>query len=585
MTDLTGHKLEDFGQQVFTRMGLESVSRLNQVRLIEMHPDGPYTEDEHIEFDYLISYGNTCLIGEITGRSTPRDIERKYSQFRRHYGIVTGLTFDECMWRLLGVPDERLCAFREITEFRGFFIATRVQRFDVDLREAPSLARFYKVDWDLLEQYAACIGQYARFPFLRLFDIGGERARHRLILQEDAHSLLRTPNKKIASGDIGLADLYTFEASPYELLPMANVYRRDMLPDLSAASGAKYQRPLIQDKLDAIRENLLVDRDFIFPNSILVVLSSECRYNPQDRTLQIPETHGTISVIDGQHRLFSYADENVRNRLGDDCKIMVTAIQFRGADDEAIQRYSAKTFIEINMNQTRVRPTHLDAIAYEILRQTYPRAIAAQIILRANERRNSRLYGLFDTNQTSLGVIQTTTVLSALKTITRLDYIRGLQNAQRGSRARRRRGYQNLFEVDTIHELSEADVLIERGVVCFERYFNLVANVFYHDWPERGQTKNSSLEFAKMVAGFVRLLWQFIIEGLDWESIQTELENVRTHVMQLWGMQEYNEILFDPTHQDIPDAQPSTTDDYRFLNSNRTAPTSIQQMVAHRRRP
>jgi len=584
MTDLTGQELEDFGQEVFTRMGLDVVHRLDQARLKDLYPSGPYSENEHLEFDYLIPCGSICLIGEITGRRAPRDVERKYSQFRQHYDIVRRQSLNEHTWQLIGVPDERLWVFREITDLKGFFIATRLQKFDVDLTEVSNIASFYKADWDMLEEYSRCIGQYTRYSFLRLFDITGGVGRRPLMLEEASHALIRTPNKKIASGDIGMADLYTFEASPYELLPLAHVYRRDMLPDLSSVSGAKYQRPLVQKKLDDMRANLLINRDFVFPNSILVVLSSECQYSPHDKTLRVPETYGAISVIDGQHRLFSYADENVRSRLGDDCKIMVTAIQFRDTDEEAVQRYSAKTFIEINTNQTRVRPTHLDAIAYGILRQTYPRAIAAQIILQVNERRGSRLYGFFDTNQTSLGIIQTTTVVAALKAITRLEYIQDLQRAQRGSRLRRRRGYENLFGVQTIHELSDAEILIDRGIECFEQYFSRVAFVFFNDWPERGQTKNSSLEYAKVIAGFVRLLWQFISEGLDWQAVQDQLENILANVMQLRGMQEYDAVLFDPTHPDIPDAQPSATDDFRFLNSNRENPVSIQNVLAQRRR-
>jgi hypothetical protein len=528
MPELVGSELEDFGQEVFTRMGLECTHRLNQVQLRNIRPSGPYSDEEHLEFDYLIPYGNTCLIGEITGRQTPRDVERKFSRFRRHYDIVTRSNLDEHGWQLVGVPEDRSYIFSEITEFKGFFITTRLQKFDVDLPQVPNMACFYKLDWDLLEEYSRCIGQYAQYPFLRLFDIARGAGRRELVLRGDSHALIRTPNRKIASGDIGLADLYTFEALPYELLPLAHVYRRDMLPDLSSTSGAKYQRPLIQGKLEDIRENLLVSRNFVFPN---------------------------------------------------DCKIMVTAIQFKDTDAEAVQRYSAKTFIEINTNQTRVRPTHLDAIAYGILRQTYPRAIAAQIILRVNERRG-RLYGLFDTNQTSLGIIQTTTVVSALKSITRLDYIRGLQGAQKGSRVRIRQGYNNLFGVTTIHELVDAEALIERGVACFERYFTLVASTFSHDWPERGDSKGSSLEYAKMMAGFVRLLRQFISEGLDWQAVETELKKIRACVMQLREIQNYDAVLFNPAHQDIPDARPSATDDYRFLNANRQRPTSIQEVVS-----
>ncbi len=577
MVDLYGRDLEDYGQEVFTRMGLICAHRLNQVRLLDLDPAGSYSADEHLEFDYLIPYEKICIIGEITGRKNASSVESKYRQFRKHYNLLNRLNLDERVWRLLGVTEAHLHSFLEIEEIKGCFIVANLQKFDVDLSKVPNISCFFKFDWDLLVEYSQCIGSYARYHFLQLFDYRREEQYRPLQLKETVHGLMRTTNKKIAS-DVGIADLYTFEVSPYDLFPMARVYRRDMLPDLSSISEEKYQRPLIPDKLKSIREKLLISRDFMFPNSILAVLTNNCRYSSQDRSLLIPDMYGAISVIDGQHRLFSYADENVRNRLGDNCRIMVTAIQFKDANDEAVQRYSARTFIEINTNQTRVRPTHLDAIAYGILRETSSKAIAAQIILQANEQKGN-LYGLFDTNQTSLGIIQTTTVLSTLKSITNLNYIHSLKNSQRGTPLVVRRGYENLFGV-TIQDLCDPEILIKQGITCFEHFFNLVATIFSHDWPERGSRKGSSLEFSKMIASFVRLLWQFISEGLDWQAIQIELEKIRANVMNLRGMQNYDNILFNPTDQSIPDAKPSTTDDFHFLDFNRHKSTSVYDTLA-----
>lgn len=580
MAELIGSELEDFGQTVFTRMGLTCIHRLNQVRLIDIDSSGPYSRDEHLELDYLIPYEDTCLVGEITGRSDSSDVENKYRQFRRHFDMVRRLVPNESIWQSIGVPDAYLNRFRKISNIKGFFITTRLQRFDVNLSEVAGIACFYRIDWQLIEQYSQAIGRYTKYHFLHRFDIPEAIPRRSLTLRKDLHNLMRTPDKRIASGEVGPADVYTFEASPYELLPMARVYRRDELPSLSPEPARDYQRPLIPKKLRSIRDKLVETQDFMFPNSILVVLSSDCRY--ESETLIIPERYGAIEVIDGQHRLFSYADEDVRRRIGDDARIMVTGIQFRDADEHAIRRYSARTFIEINTNQTRIRPTHLDAIAYPILGVTDPRAIAAQIILRANERSGSSLYGLFDTNQTGLGIIQATTVIVALKSITNINTIKNLQNATRGNPLDKRKGYENLFGC-SIKEVAKPEELINRGVACFEQYFNRVAGVFKHDWPKRGQTRGSSLEYAKMIAGFVKLLWQFICEGLDWDAVQSELDNIRTNIMALRDMQEYDVILFDPDKPEIPGAEPSAPDDYRFLDRNRRRPTSIQEVIAEKR--
>lgn len=579
-SNLTGHDLEVCGKAVFEQMGLVCINPLNQVLLREVDPSGPYSDD-HLEFDYLVPYGKACLVGEIKGGINIGDIRRAYTRFKRHFDLVRQWNLDERILKLLGVPEDHLRDFRQVRELKGFFITSRLEKFDIDILSVANIVCFFRSEWRLLVEYSQTIGPYAKDHFTHRFDIRTVPYSKELVLQPESNGLTRISDKKIASGDVGLADLYTFEASPYDLLPMARVYRRDELPSLSSTPEKDYQRPLIRKKLDEIRTGILDSQDSMFPNSILVVLSNECEYSDTKQKLTIPQKYGAISVIDGQHRLFSYADKNVQNRLGENAKILITAIKFQENNQEIIHTYSAKAFVEINTNQTRIHPTHLDAIAYEILGQTHSRAIAAQVILRAN-RRKGRLYGLFDTNQTGLGIIQSSTVLSALKTITNLDTVQRLRSAQRGNPLDKRLGYENLLQA-SIDDLCQAEQLINGAVTCLAQYFNRVADVFPLDWPERGNPKGSSMEYAKVVTGFVRLLWQFISEGGDWQAVQTELENIRKNIMRLRRIRNNDVIIFDRTHPDIPNSNPNASEDYHFLNSNRKTPTSIQDILAQRR--
>lgn len=576
MDQLRGDELQAYGQNLFTSMGMTCLLSLEQARLVELDPNGSHAQEEHLEFDYLIPDGNTCFIVEITGRSRRDDVEEKYNKFRNQYNLVDRLPAEDRLWRLLNVPDEQLRFFRGVTQLRAAFLTTKLQRFDVRLGSVPNIAIFYKADCALLDVYSRSIGSYAKPHFVHRFGIAAATGYRPVRVQKDEHSLFRTENKKIASGDIGLADLYTFEISPYELLPVAQVYRRDQLPSLLPATESDYQRPLMPDKLDSIRTSLLADPDFVFPTNILVVLSSDCEYSAEDESLMIPERYGAVSIIDGQHRLFSYADASIKNTLGGISKIMVTAIQFRSPDMSEVSKYSAKTFVEINTNQTRVRPSHLDAIAYEVLGQTTARAIAAQVILKINEREGSKLYGAFDTNQTGLGFISTATVITALQAITNVEKVRKLGRAQRGTRLSERRGYEYLFG-KPVDELCDADILIQRGVVCVERYFNEVASNFREDWPTR-RHRRSSFQYAKMIAGLVMLLRDFIREGLDWASVRVELEAIKTNLLLLRNLENYDRLLLDPAEPSMPDSGPTASDDYRFLRLNRTAPTSIQEV-------
>lgn len=142
--------------------------------------------------------------------------------------------------------------------------------------------------------------------------------------------MIRNRNKKVSGKDSILADLYTFTISPYRLLSIAHVHRKDELP-LLQDNNYNYQRLLNHEKLQEIRRNVLIDSDFVFPSNILVILSKECKYcqdGVNNSYLYIPEKYGSISIIDGQHRLFSYADEKVEFIMQNSCQIQVTAMSF-----------------------------------------------------------------------------------------------------------------------------------------------------------------------------------------------------------------------------------------------------------------
>ena len=577
MTSLKGRKLEDHTQNLFSKIGLTCVHGLEQVRLIELDPNGDYGRGEHLEFDFLIPYGKTCLVGEVTGRDDPRDVEKKYKKFKDAYNLLKKQELsNEKLWSLLGVPDAMVPKFRDTRNIRDCFITTTLEKFDVSLAELTTIARFYKSDWTLLEGYADAIGKYCKEHFVHHFSVSDEYPMENITLLKDEHRLTRIKHKKVASGELALADVFTFEISPYKLLPFAQVFRRDDLPNLEGEEDIDYQRPLIIDKLESMREKLLVNADFIYPNSILCVLSNDCKYKESEDSLTIPMMYGAMSVIDGQHRLFSFANDSVEKKL-DKPIIMITAIQFRNADENHIAKYSAQTFVEINTNQTKINTNHLDVIGYEVLGQTHPRALAAQVILRANLR-DSSLYGLFDTYQTGLGIIKINEVISTLKTITSLDKMSKLESAKSGKKLDEKMGYENLFGV-TVAELGNAETMITRGVIVVERFFNEFKKRFPNDWPERMDKKGSSFEFAKVIASLIKLLRQLILEGSDWSNVTQAIDAIKMNIISLRNLADDDAIILDANHASIPDAKPSVNNDFKFFNENRIKPISIAAIL------
>lgn len=578
----SGATLESVGLEALVQLGMPALGGLSHVLLRDLDPAGDHSRDEHFEFDYLVPYGEIGLVGEITERNAEH-IEQKFTKFRRAVNTLQHLLpIDNAAWRRIGVPGSRLADFRRIARLRAFFIATNVEEFDKKLggRQLQNAAVFYRPDWRLLLSYAKTLGTYGR-PYLEAkLGIAPVTGRLSLRLTHDDHSLIVAHDRRVAMGGVGSANVYTFEVSPYELLPFAQVFRRDLLPDLSARSDKDYQRPLLSEKLAQIRRKLRDTADFVFPSNILVTLANDCRYDSHNKVLVIPGRYGAVQVIDGQHRLFSYADSAVESRRRQDARIMVTGIQFDDPDEARTTRYSAKTFVEINSNQTRITASHLDAIAFDVLGETTPAALAAVVLLRLNTA-GSRVKGLFKTSQTALGVISPATVAKAIRPLVSIESIRSLTVQTDSVRLR---GLHNLLG-DTQHGLRRPRTLINRAVAALDQYFNRLASTFQHDFPSRDVERASAFEYAKVFSGFVMLFDQFIAEGLTWSEVQRQLNNIRRNVLALRNQPEYAGVLFDGEDARIPDSGPTVQDDYKFLDANRYTPTAIQDVVTQRRRP
>jgi DGQHR domain-containing protein len=571
----TGVELERSGKRVLEQLGLTCYTGLAHAKLQEINPHAQYSPKSKCEFDYLVPAGAYALIGEITSRS-PSNAEAKYSLFRHAFDAVRTAQLSPRLWQLLGVPAEGLAQFRDVRHVRGFFIASKLTAFDVDLPDVPMIGRFYRTDWEVVREYANILGRFAQTAFLHALDIA-PKAGYRPI--KPVVSVAR--HKKIVSGNTPTATLYTFEASPYDLLAVARVYRRDALPDLVQPAANKYQRPLVADKLRKIRKILHSDPDFIFPSAILGVLSPECRYDEKEARLELPDRYGAISIIDGQHRLFSYADDDVHTQMKDHARILVTAIHFDSAEEVNITQLSARTFVEINTNQTTVPRTHLDAIAYAVLGETGARALAAAVVLRVNARANTPLYGFFQTSQTALGIVSTTTIVGTLKGIVDIDAISRLRKAQSGKSLRSFQGYERLFGRDIL-EVITPDALIDAATAAIDQYFKRIAKTFHHDWPMNRERNGTCFENAKFVAAWIRLLKEHISRGSAWVDVQASLTAILKNVTGLNGLSKYTRKVFDLNNPAVPTARYSERDAYKFLVANERQATAITEIVQGR---
>ena len=583
------------GGELFTRLGLLCIDDFPQVRLLALEPGGAHRAGDHLEIDYLIPRESTCLVGEITTRANLGEVRRKYRRFLSHFNLIRQVysrkrtaAGKEAVWQTLGVPTNRLGAFQHIRDCQGFFILTNVDRPQIHLDAAPRIRVFYRFDWKVLREYEKAIGEYASPSFLEHFQITPTRRirRRTHVYSSQQNGLLCISQRYVTTAhSSGRCDILVFEAYPYDLLKCAKVFRRESISQDLWSAERHYQRALLPSKLERMRDLLIGHADegrvFLFPGSILVVLSEQCHYDA-DRDggrLEIPDEFGSLHIVDGQHRLFAYANNDVRTVVTDEATILITALHFPEASQDDIKRCSAQAFVEINTNQTKVRPLLLYDIAFNLLDDRTPKAISAKVLTDANRVRQRRLYGILFTNDTPTGRIRMTEITTTLAQILNPDRVAALEGATRGTQVLSREGYEALFR-SPIAQLGDPDALAQRAKGVIGKYFDVVAIAFSSDWNEiSAENPRSAFGLTKMFAGWIRLLKDFISEGLDWDDIAEEIQRIKRNVSSLERRRQPR-LVFDMRLRSIPDAGNRQMDFYRFLSRNRRRKTSIQRVVA-----
>ena len=206
-----------------------------------------------------------------------------------------------------------------------------------------------------------------------------------------------------------------------------------------------------------------------------------------------------------------------------------------------------------------------------------PKVIATRIIVGINSR--SKYSSFFDVNSDKInrGIIEAGMIIEAVKKITNLNKINRVKQAKSGKSLLKKSGYENLFNTQ-MSELLEKEILVEKGVILIERYFNEIFSIFNYDRLDNKNDIKSSFRYSKFWAGFINLLYSFIEEGLDWSQIKEELKKIQSNLMKLRQIDRYENPLFDFQDSNIPNSSHSPTKVCKFLNSNRQKPSSIQDI-------
>jgi DGQHR domain-containing protein len=169
----------------------------------------------------------------------------------------------------------------------------------------------------------------------------------------------------------------------------------DMLERRISESESAYQRPIIRRKIDELAAYYRECKDAAtlpaIPGAVIITSEKRFTFTPiaghhDLGLLQIPEEHGVLRVLDGQHRLLAL---HSLSQSGDAAGIEVPAVLFDSLDARQI----VELFVTINAKHTRLNPSHIISLAGRKLYPDPNQALAHDVIRSLNEDDTSPLAG------------------------------------------------------------------------------------------------------------------------------------------------------------------------------------------------
>lgn len=309
-------------------------------------------------------------------------------------------------------------------------------------------------------------------------------------------------------GKMGGHVYYAFSIEPEKLLKIGYVLHRNkanvnMMPT--------YQRLIKKARLNSVFE--FIEDGGYFPNSIVVSIDAKKSYferaNKQVGStlsnvgiLHLPKKYRSAYIIDGQHRLYGYANSEYRKSN------TVPVVAFINLSREE----QVKLFMQINENQKTVSKDLRNTLNADLLwdsdnKNEQMRALCSRISIHLGESRDSALF-----NKISIGedkkIITTQAIENALKKSTFLGKVTK----------------SKIEELGTIYN-GDLDYTYERLKDFLTMGFNYLKDNLPSEW-ERGT--DSFLVINKGVYGIIMILSDILAHLRDVRQLDIKRESIKT---------------------------------------------------------
>lgn len=330
-------------------------------------------EGQTSELDELFLYDNLAVAVEETTAEKQRDIVehlRKKHEFAthvlRHPDALTQSLEDVCQPLAAHLKHSRIDRADIIWKFVYIPRHTLDREYQSRYSEIRFVNFHHLMYFSALSRTIRASARYELFRFLGITQAqlgvrppGQQSATYQAVLLSEQPSGFGKGHKVVS-----------FLVDPQSLLERAYVLRTSGWED----RGSLYQRLLLPAKIRDMRR-YLAKTNRAFVNNLIVTLPSDTRFvDPNGQELedpksnarsvvsvQLPDSWGSIGIVDGQHRLFCYHEgkdqyEPAIAALRKRQHLLVTGIRYPpGFSESSKTKFEAKLFLEINDKQNRVR--------------------------------------------------------------------------------------------------------------------------------------------------------------------------------------------------------------------------------------
>ena len=282
------------------------------------------------------------------------------------------------------------------------YFSKNANKFSIeDKKRYSNLILVDKKTYNYFVKMSKCIKNSFRYEIMRFLKIQKEDyGEITSSISSSSHPVSIIYPDDVTGLDNGVG-IVSFMMSPEELIKTSYVLRKDSWGE----DIGLYQRLITEARLKDIRKFVIHNKRTFYNNIIVGLPSSTKIYKDnieisvndlskyENCKISIIQDFNSISIIDGQHRVYAYYENNIKNdsekeisKLRNKLNLLVTGLLFpKDWSEEKKQRFQSEIFLQINNNKKSIDKDVLLHIE-SIIDPLSSNSIARLVLKKLNEK-------------------------------------------------------------------------------------------------------------------------------------------------------------------------------------------------------